>query len=136
MKPIAVGDRFEDRFVMTQRQVELFAELSGDRNSIHFDPAAAQRSALGGMSVHGMLSALAFSRILGTVLPGDGTVYHSQTLHFPRAMRVNVEYEARVTVLELLPERHAARLETIIQEHSSKETTLHGRALVVHLERL
>jgi acyl dehydratase len=136
MTPIAIGDRFEDRFVLTDRQVQLFAELSGDTNSIHFDPEAARRSALGTMSVHGMLSALAFSRILGTVFPGDGTVYHSQTLHFAKAMCVNVEYNACITVLELLPEQHAARLETLIQERSSNMTTLHGRALVIHLERL
>ena len=133
---LKVGDEFKAPFRLTQDDVERFMTLSGDRNQIHFDADAAGRSVIGRVAVPGMLSALAFTRVLGTQFPGHRTVYRSQTLEFLRPMFVETDYIVEVTVRELEPPKHRGRLTTVVREAETGEVTLRGEAVVIHLDLL
>lgn len=135
MNKLSVGTSFEFPFRLTQEQVELYAELSGDRNPIHFDQEAATRSAVGRICAQGMLGGFVFSRVLGTLFPGYGTVYRFQALQFRRPMFVDTDYVATVKVLRVVPAKHVAKLSTIIIEKTTGQVTTRGHAIVVHLQR-
>jgi 3-oxoacyl-[acyl-carrier protein] reductase len=79
---IAVGERAELSHVITQADVDAFAALTGDFNPLHVDPAFARRTMFRRPVVHGMLSASFISTMIGTLLPGSGALWTSQTLEF------------------------------------------------------
>lgn len=135
MEEIAVGDSFEFPFSFTQADLDRFAEVSGDTNLIHFSRAWAERSPLKKFAIHGMMGALVFSRVLGTMFPGHGTVYVSQTLQFKQPMFIDTAYSAVVTVRRIIPARHRARLLTVIKDVQSGVVTTQGHAVVLHLEK-
>ena len=92
------------------REVELFAEVSEDRNPIHLCDVAARASVFGGRVAHGMLSASLFSAIIGERLPGHGTIYLGQSLRFRAPVRLGCEVTATVTVAAVDPPRRRATL--------------------------
>ena len=85
---------------LTQADIELFATVSGDVNPAHLDLEYANASMFHGVIAHGMLSGSLFSTILGTVLPGPGTIYLRQDLKFRRPVKPGDVVTATVTVRE------------------------------------
>jgi acyl dehydratase len=75
-----------------------FAEVSGDDNPLHLQDSAARAAGFNGVLAHGMLVAAGLSRILGTVFPGPGTTFVSQSLQFIRPVYPDtpVEYFLRI----------------------------------------
>ncbi len=69
--------------------IALFAALSDDINPTHLDPDFARHTAQHEVIAHGMWAAALVSAVLGTRLPGPGTVYFGQTLTFERSVRVD-----------------------------------------------
>ena len=69
---------------ITQKDIALFSEVSGDRNPVHLDEEYAQQTIFGKRIAHGMLTASLISAVIAEQLPGHGTVYLSQTLKFIR----------------------------------------------------
>ena len=98
---------------VTEADVVLFAGVTGDMNPAHIDEIAARDSRFKGRVAHGMLSASLISTVLGTRLPGPGTIYVGQTLRFTAPVRIGDTVTARVTIRELDAERRRARLETV-----------------------
>jgi acyl dehydratase len=135
-KVFAVGISCSWPFRLTREQVVAFAELSGDKNPIHFDPKAAARCPIGKLSVPGMLGAFVFSRLLGTVFPGDGTIYRFQNLKFVKPLFVETDYVAMLKITRVMPGTHTALLSTDILEKISMETVILGRAKITNIERL
>lgn len=129
------GDVHAERLAFSVDQVRLFAELSGDRNPIHFDAEAAARTPFGRPIVPGLLSASVFTKVFGMDFPGHGTVYLSQSLRFRRPLFVGESYRAHFKVLEVEPERHRAVIETNIVDEDG-ELCLVGEARVQNPERL
>ena len=72
---------------ITDRDIELFAEVSTDRNPVHLDDTYAQDTIFEGRIAHGMLTAGLVSAVIGEQLPGHGTVYLGQTLKFMAPVR-------------------------------------------------
>ncbi|MFQ8432991.1 MaoC family dehydratase [Amaricoccus sp. W119] len=95
---------------ITDREIELFAEVSSDRNPVHLDDAYAQDTIFEGRIAHGMLTAGLISAVIGEQLPGHGTVYLGQTLRFMAPVRPGDRVEAEVTVLTI---DHAKRRVTL-----------------------
>lgn len=93
-----------------ERDISLFAELSGDANPIHLCDRYAATTKFGQRIAHGMLTASLVSALLGTRLPGPGAVYLSQTLTFLAPVKIGDVVLARVEVVELVAERRRARL--------------------------
>jgi len=83
---------------ITDREIEMFAELSTDHNPVHLDEEYAQETIFGGRIAHGMLTAGLISAVIGEQLPGHGTVYLGQSLKFLAPVRPGDRVEAVVTV--------------------------------------
>ena len=84
--------------VVTDRDIELFAEVSTDRNPVHLDDDYARDTIFAGRIAHGMLTAGLVSAVIGEQLPGHGTVYLSQSLKFLGPVRPGDRVEATVCV--------------------------------------
>lgn len=83
---------------LDQADIEAFARVSGDVNPLHVDAAYAEGTLFKGTIAHGMLTASLISALLGTKLPGPGTVYLSQSLRFKRPVRAGDEIEVKAVI--------------------------------------
>lgn len=110
-------------------EVVAFSRLSMDNNPIHIDASYAEKSMFGDKIVHGFLSASLFSAIIGTKLPGGGSVYLSQNLSFLRPVYHNQVITATVVVKELYPEKKRVLLDTICKDEFGNNLII-GSALV------
>ncbi len=84
--------------VVTDEDIEMFAQVSTDRNPVHLDDAYAQDTIFEGRIAHGMLTAGLISAVIGEQLPGHGTVYLGQTLKFMAPVRPGDLVRAEVAV--------------------------------------
>lgn len=91
--------------VVTEDMIEQFAEVSGDFNPLHLDESYAQETMFKGRIAHGILSAGFISKIFGTVMPGKGSVYISQTLRFLAPVRIGDTVSTTVEVMEINTEK-------------------------------
>lgn len=103
---INVGDSAELKHILTQKDIELFAIMSGDVNPAHVDVEFAKDSMFHGVIAHGMWGASLISTVLGTILPGPGTIYLGQTLKFTHAIGLNDIVTVTVTVTSKNPDKH------------------------------
>jgi len=114
---------------ITDRDIELFAEVSTDRNPVHLDDDYAQETIFEGRIAHGMLTAGLISAVIGEQLPGHGTVYLGQSLKFMAPVRPGDTVIAEVKVTAIDHSRRRVTLET----HCAVGDTvvLKGEALVL-----
>ena len=107
-----IGD--SDRFskTVTDSDIYLFAGVTGDFNPAHIDEAYAQGTFFKTRIAHGMLSAGFISAVIGTRLPGPGTVYMRQTLDFLAPVRIGDTVTATVEVIEKMEDKKRVRLRT------------------------
>lgn len=115
---------------ITNKDVLLFAEISGDDNPVHVDEAYAQTTMFKGRIVHGALVASLFSKVLGTQLPGQGTIYLGQESRFMKPVRLNETITATVTVTEIIAEKNRVKLETVAR-NAAGEVVVTGFATVL-----
>jgi 3-hydroxybutyryl-CoA dehydratase len=87
--------------VVTDQDIEMFAQVSTDRNPVHLDDAYAQDTIFEGRIAHGMLTAGLISAVIGEQLPGHGTVYMGQTLKFLAPVRPGDMVHAEVEVVDI-----------------------------------
>ncbi len=127
------GQNAELSRTITETDVVMFAGITGDLNPAHIDEVAASRSAFGGRVAHGMLTAGLISAVLGTRLPGPGTIYLSQSLRFTKPVRIGDTVTARVEVLEVMVAKRRVRLATTARNHNG-EVVVEGEALVMVTE--
>ena len=97
---------------VTEADIVLYAGISGDTNPVHLDEEFAKPTLFKGRIAHGMLTAGFISAVLGTKLPGPGSIYLSQSLKFKAPVRIGDTVTARVTVTELFPERRRVAVKT------------------------
>ena len=97
---IAIGDSASIERTLTSQDIQLFALLSGDVNPQHLDAEFAASTRFHGVIAHGMLGGALISAVLGTRLPGPGTIYLGQTLKFLAPVRVGDTLHVSVTVTE------------------------------------
>ncbi|MFH1158704.1 MAG: bifunctional enoyl-CoA hydratase/phosphate acetyltransferase [Pseudomonadota bacterium] len=97
---LSVGHTASLTRTLSQRDIELFAAMSGDINPTHMDEAYAKNSAFHGVIGHGMWSVSLISTVLGTLLPGPGTIYLGQNVTFKKPVRLGETVTVTVTVLE------------------------------------
>jgi 3-hydroxybutyryl-CoA dehydratase len=130
MHAFAPGRRASVTRTITEADVQAFADLTGDRNPLHFDPAYAARTRFGGVIAHGMLTAGFISTVLGMHLPGPGGVYISQALRFLRPVRIGdtVTVTAEVTAYD--PDRRRVTLRTTCTNQRD-EAVLDGEAVLL-----
>ena len=137
MAKIKSGEVFEHSFQFSQEDVEAYAKVSGDNNPVHLDPDFAAKTQFKKPIMHGMLSASVFSKVFGTIFPGDGSIYLKQSLNFKRPMFVDTEYKAVFEVQEVNEARHSAVIKSSIFSTESNRAKLlvDGEALILNEER-
>lgn len=86
---------------ISERDVELFAEVTGDRNPVHFDEAFARRTVFRGRVAHGALSIGFISAVIGNKLPGAGTIFVSASVSFKAPVRIGQTVVTTCTVREI-----------------------------------
>ena len=104
---IAVGDSATLTRTATLKDIALFAAASGDVNPAHMDDDFAAGQRFGHVVVHGMWTASLISALLGTELPGPGTIYLAQDLRFLRPVKPGDTVTANIRVREKRDEKHA-----------------------------
>ena len=114
---------------ITEADILLFAAVSTDTNPVHIDAEAAAKTPFGERVAHGMLSAGLISAVLGTKLPGAGTIYLGQTLRFRAPVKIGTTVTATVEVTALDPEKKRATLKTICTV--AGKTVIEGEATVM-----
>jgi acyl dehydratase len=133
---IKPNDIFKHDFSFTQADIIKFAEVTGDKNPVHLDAAYAATTMFKVPIMHGMLGASLFSKVFGTLFPGEGTIYLKQSLSFLKPMYVDTAYEAIFTVKEINAEKHRAVIETVIIEKSSGANCTSGEATVMNTTKI
>jgi 3-oxoacyl-[acyl-carrier protein] reductase len=88
---IQIGDQATLVHKISQEDVQAFADLTGDFNPLHMDEEYARKTEFKKPVVHGMLSASFISTIIGTLLPGKGSLWLSQSLEFLGPVYINDE---------------------------------------------
>jgi 3-hydroxybutyryl-CoA dehydratase len=129
IEDIEIGMSRHLQKVVTDRDIELFAEVSTDRNPVHLDDAYALDTIFEGRIAHGMLTAGLVSAVIGEQLPGHGTVYLGQTLRFMAPVRPGDMVRVDVTVLSIDHAKRRVSLETIARV--GETVVLKGEALVL-----
>jgi 3-hydroxybutyryl-CoA dehydratase len=130
MEDVAVGDVAEVTHTVTAQTIREFVTASGDDNPIHSDAAFAAGTRFGRVIAPGMLTGSFVSSVIGTRLPGPGTIYLSQSFRFLHPVYIGDRVTARVEVAERLPERNRLRLRTNCLNQED-ELLLEGEAWVL-----
>ena len=132
---IQQNDTYSHTFRFTQEDVEAFAKVTGDNNPVHLDADYAAKTMFKKPIMHGMLSACIFSKVFGTMWPGEGTIYMSQSLAFKAPMYVDTDYIAEFTAVEVNNQRHRATISTMIKNGDGK-ITVEGEAKLMNKEAI
>jgi phosphotransacetylase/acyl dehydratase len=103
---IQIGETATLSRTLTREDIELFAVMSGDVNPAHLDDEYAESGMFHKIIAHGMWGGALISTVLGTKLPGPGTIYLGQTLRFRRPVTVGDTLTITVTVKEKDAEKH------------------------------
>jgi 3-hydroxybutyryl-CoA dehydratase len=114
---------------ITDADIRMYAEVSLDNNPVHLDEEAGRQSRFGGRIAHGMLSAGLISALLGTRLPGAGTIYLSQSLSFRAPVRIGDTVTATVEITDLNLPKKRATLRTVCKV--KEEMVINGEAVVL-----
>ena len=99
---LSLGMTHETHHVITEKDIELFAEVSGDRNPLHMDEEFAKNTAFGQRIAHGALTASYISGILGNDLPGPGSIFVGLNMRFRRPVYIGSNVTVRVEVTEMI----------------------------------
>jgi acyl dehydratase len=124
-----VGDSARRTRAVTARDIELFTELTGDRNPLHYDAAAAERSRFGGIIVQGGVTSGLLNAVVAEDLPGPGSVFLHVDWSFRAPVKPGDEITAEVEVLEAREDKPITRLRTTITT-ADGTVVLDGTALV------
>lgn len=127
---LEIGDTATLERCLTRRDVQLFAVMSGDVNPAHVDEEYARSDMFHAIIGHGMWTGALISTVLGTQLPGPGTIYVDQSLRFVRPVKIGDTITARVTVKEKRPDKHRIVLNCVCCNQHGKEVVI-GEATVI-----
>jgi len=97
---IKIGDTAKLTHVLNKRDIQLFAIMSGDVNPAHVNPEYAKHDIFHAIVGHGMWTGALISTVIGTKLPGPGTIYLSQSLKFTRPVTIGDKITVKVMVIK------------------------------------
>ena len=129
IEELKVGDTARFSKTVSESDVYLFAGITGDLNPAHVNEDYAKDTFFKTRIAHGMLSASFISTVIGTMLPGPGTIYMRQEVSFMAPVKFGDTITAIVEVVEIMADKKQVRLKTycINQENT---TVVDGEALV------
>jgi acyl dehydratase len=124
-----VGDKASRTRTVRREDIELFTELTGDRNPLHYDEEAAAGSRFGGIIVQGGVTSGLLNAVVAEDLPGPGSVFLHVDWSFKAPVRPGDEITAEVEVLEARADKPITKLRTTIVDQAGT-VVLDGTALV------
>jgi 3-hydroxybutyryl-CoA dehydratase len=127
---IEIGDTATYRRTVTEADIALFAAATGDTNPFHFDAVYAGKGMFGQRIAHGMLVTGYVSTVLGTILPGPGTIYMSQKLDFKSPVFIGDTITAVVEVLAIKETKPIVTLRTDCMNQDGK-MVVEGQAVAL-----
>ena len=120
-KQLEIGQTASFSKTITEYDVYSFAGITGDFNPIHINEEVAKKSFSGKRIAHGMLTGSLISTVLGTKLPGEGTIYLEQDLKFKKPVFLGDTCTAQVMVAEIInQDKGIYRLDTQIINQNSE----------------
>jgi acyl dehydratase len=111
---IQVGQKARRSKTVTARDVELYAEITGDRNPLHFDAAFAAGTRFGRLVAQGGITSGMLNALVAMDLPGPGTVFMSQSLKYLAPTFLGDTLTAEVEVLAVKPDKPVCQLKATI----------------------
>ena len=130
---IKVGDSASITKSFSDEDVRKFAEISGDKNPVHLDDEYAAQTQFKKRLGHGMLTAGLISAVLGTELPGEGSIYLSQSINFQAPVFIGDTITATVTVIKIREGKPIITLETICKNQDDL-VVIKGEAVLLKPE--
>ena len=125
---ISVGDRATRSLTLTADHVEQFAQLSGDRNPLHFDEEFSAATPFGRLVVQGGLTTGLLHALVAMDLPGPGTVFMSQEWKFTAPVFIDDTITAEAEVLKVHDTKPVTTLGITVRRQDN-ETVLEGEAV-------
>ncbi|MDR2460880.1 MAG: MaoC family dehydratase [Deltaproteobacteria bacterium] len=129
LKDMRIGDSAEKEVLVSDELVSAFAELTDDTNPIHTDEGYAAKSFFGRRVAHGMLPAAFFGTLLGTMLPGPGTIYLYQGLEFKAPVFIGDSITVKVEITEIVERLGKITLRTTAKKNG--EILIDGKAAIL-----
>ena len=126
---LKVGDTAKFSKTISESDIYLFAGITGDLNPAHVNEDYAKNTFFKTRIAHGMLSASFISAVIGTILPGPGTVYMRQEVSFLAPVKIGDTVTAIVEVAEIMADQKKVRLKTYCINQEDK-TVVDGEAIV------
>jgi acyl dehydratase len=126
---VEVGQRAQRTREVTTRDIELFTELTGDRNPLHYDEARAAASRFGGIIVQGGVTSGLLNAVVAEDLPGPGSVFLHVDWSFRAPVKPGDTITAEVEVIDVRPDKPITKLRTTITNREGT-VVLDGEALV------
>ena len=124
-----VGDTATRELTVTAEMVELYAQISGDRNPLHFDEAFASATSFGGLIAQGGITTGLLHALVAMDLPGPGSVFLRQQFRFRRPARVGDTLRATGTVTAVRERRAMVEMDFVVT-NAEGETLLEGDAVL------
>ena len=125
-----IGQSAEFTKTISESDVYLFAGITGDHNPMHVNDVYAKQSRFGERLVHGLLSSSLISTVIGTKLPGNGSIYVEQNIEFKAPVVFGDTITAKVEVKEILLDKNRVKLRTYcINQYD--EVVIDGYAVII-----
>ena len=109
-----IGDKARRTRTVTARDIELFTELTGDRNPLHYDAELARRSRFGGIVVQGGVTSGLLNAVVAEDLPGPGSVFLHVDWKFRAPVRPGDVITAEVVVTSIRDDKPVTTVSTTI----------------------
>ncbi len=126
---LTVGQEASFAKSVTQADIVAFAEVTGDDNPLHLNAEYAATTPFKSRIAHGMLSAGFISAVIGTKLPGPGSIYMSQSLKFKAPVRIGDRVDTVCTIIGIDPVKRRVTLSTTCKVGDT--IVVEGEALVM-----
>lgn len=129
LKELYVGQSASISRRFSSKDVEIFSTMCMDKNPVHLDAEYAKMSFFGDRIVYGYLTASLFSGVIGSILPGTGSIYLNQNMNFRKPVYHNELVTATCTITHIREDKPIITLETICKNEKG-EVVVDGTALI------
>lgn len=133
---ITIGETASLSRTLSKEDIELFAAMSGDVNPAHMDEDYAKDDIFHGVIAHGMWGGALVSTVLGTLLPGPGTIYLGQDLRFRRPVRIGDTITVSVTAQEKKPEKKIVLFDCHCVNQDGKDVITGTAEVIAPVEKI
>ena len=126
---ITIGQTASRSLTVTPEMIESYAQITGDRNPLHFDAAFTAKTRFGRLMAQGGIATGLLHALVAMDMPGAGTVFTKQSWTFPRPVYIGDTIRAEATVVSVHPRRPMADLAFVVTNQDGEEV-LKGEATV------